>query len=235
MCRWRRDHYVSVRYIDNIELEISERKPGSMQTLSEGYARGGASEYQATNGKYTYTFVDALYGSLDAGYLLMEMAHRGFDVPWLNESSLAHHTFEKSLTVSHSSKGDLAYIQCQDDSHFVGEPHEQAQYIHILRDVTDTYRVNKPDTIAGCHAATEKCLAIYQDYKKEFALVYFPPVENSAFVNDTVYLIKMANGAMAQFPFTELVVGGDTIALSKEHVIYLTLDGQQTVIEIKLM
>ncbi|WP_338165024.1 hypothetical protein [Vibrio sp. 10N] len=176
-----------------------------MLTLSESYSKGAAQEYQAQNGQYQYTFLDALYGDMEAPYLLSEMDHRGYDVPWISESTLAHHTVDKHLTVSHSSKGDLTRLYCKDDDHFYGQPHQQAQYIHILRDTTDKYRIDVPEEITECQSESKNCFSIYEDYKQEFAVLYFPPIESSAYVNDTAYLIKMNSGAMVKLALKDLI------------------------------
>jgi hypothetical protein len=200
-----------------------------MLTLSESYSKGAAQEYQAQNGSYQYTFLDTLYGDMEAVYLLSEMEHRGYDVPWISESTLAHHAVDKHLTVSHSSKGELARLYCQDDDHFYGPPHNQAQYIHILRDTTDKYRTTVPAEIAECQSESKRCFNIYEDYKQEFAVLYFPVIGNSAFVNNTAYLIKMSSGAMVKLA-PEIVDIQNQAQSKGSGTIHLTLDNQQTVI-----
>lgn len=225
------DGITTYRYgsVNKLELEIAEQKPGTMLTLSESYSKGAAQEYQAQNGNYQYTFVDALNGSMEAPYLLLEMDHRGYNVPWMNESTLTHHTVDKYLTVSHSKKGELARLYCQDDDHFYGQPHNQAQYIHILRDTTGKYRTTVPAEIAECQSDSKRCFSIYEDYKQEFAVLYFPPIDNSAYVNDTAYLIKMNSGAMVKLA-PEVVDTQNQAQSTLSGTVYLTLDNQQTVI-----
>jgi hypothetical protein len=225
------DGITTYRYgsVKKLELEIAEQKPGSMLTLSESYSKGAAQEYQAQNGSYQYTFLDTLYGDMEAVYLLSEMEHRGYDVPWISESTLAHHAVDKHLTVSHSSKGELARLYCQDDDHFYGPPHNQAQYIHILRDTTDKYRTTVPAEIAECQSESKRCFNIYEDYKQEFAVLYFPVIGNSAFVNNTAYLIKMSSGAMVKLA-PEIVDIQNQAQSKGSGTIHLTLDNQQTVI-----
>lgn len=216
-----------------LELEIAEPKSGTMLTLSQSYSKGAAQEYQAQNGSYQYTFLDALYGDMEAVYLLSEMDHRGYDVPWISESTLTHHAVDKHLTVSHSSKGDLVRLYCQDDDHFYGKPHNQAQYIHILRDTTDKYRTTISAEIAECQSDSKRCFSIYEDYKQEFAVLYFPPIENSAYVNNKAYLIKMNSGAMVKLAL-EVVDTQNRAQLDGSGTIHLTLDNQQTVIGLEV-
>lgn len=225
------DGITTYRYgsVNKLELEVAEQKPDTMLILSESYSKGAAQEYQAQNGNYQYTFIDALNGSMEAPYLLLEMDHRGYDVPWINENTLTHHTVDKYLTVSHSNKGELARLYCQDDDHFYGQPHNQAQYIYILRDTTDKYRTTVPAEIAECQSDAKRCFSIYEDYKQEFAVLHFPAIGNSVYVNDTAYLIKMSSGSMVKL--APEVVNTQNRAQSKGiGTLHLTLDNQQTVI-----
>ncbi|MGF1778416.1 hypothetical protein [Vibrio nomapromontoriensis] len=229
---------VTYRYgkVAKVELSVTEPSIGAMKISSESYSRGAASEYQAVNGQYYYDFVDALYGSNDANYLLLELDHRGVNIPWLNEGSMSHHTINKSLTVSHETKGELVSLLCVEDSHFYGEPHKQADYIHIMREVSEKYRHHLPDSIPQCQDESDSCIAIYEDSKQEFVLVYFLPIENSAFINNRAYLIKAVTGAISEVSLsllTEVKKDEAQPILSLPKTLHLTLDRQQTVVSIE--
>ncbi|WEM43642.1 hypothetical protein PTW35_07625 [Photobacterium sp. DA100] len=214
-----------------VELAVTEPEAGTMQLSDESYSRGAASEYQATNGKYHYSFTDAIYGNNDASYLMLELEHRGYEVPWLNENSLSHHTISKSLTVSHENKGELTSLLCHDDSHFYGMPHNEGQYIHIMREVSNKYHTQWPESIPQCQADTRSCVAIYEDFKQEFALVYFLPVESSEYINHKAYLIKSATGAMAEISLSLFTTEATDHSLA--NAFHLTVDGQQTVVSLE--
>ncbi|NUW74514.1 hypothetical protein HOP38_18660 [Vibrio mediterranei] len=215
---------------NNIELTIKERQPGTMKTLSEGYSRGAASEYQAQNGRYTYTYTDGLYGSNDATYLLMELNHRGFEIAGLTENTLSHHTVDKSLTVSHDSKGELTNIKCDDDSHFYGEPVGRSEYIHILRNVTDEYRLPLADLPPQCQSDAASCVKLYEDFNRDFIFVQFQSIDQSSFVNDKAYLIKMATGDISQVTMQTLSSSDETLM---KPLLYLTVDAKQLVVSLE--
>jgi transcription elongation factor GreA-like protein len=81
-----------------------------------------------------------------------------------------------------------------------------------------------------CQSDAAPCVGLYEDFNRDFIFVQFQSIDQSSFVNDKAYLIKMATGDISQVTVKNLSSSDE--ALMKP-LLHLTVDAKQYVVSLE--
>ncbi|MCY9852388.1 hypothetical protein [Vibrio mediterranei] len=81
-----------------------------------------------------------------------------------------------------------------------------------------------------CQSDAAPCVKLYEDFNRDFIFVQFQSIDQSSFVNDKAYLIKMATGDISQVTMQTLSSTDET---QMKPLLYLTVDAKQLVVSLE--